>query len=50
MTVVKDLLTVIIVGDVKNIPAQLVITGQETRVQETGSRYVSEWFQPSIYY
>ena len=47
MNVVKDLLTVIIVGDAKNIPAQLVITGEETMVQKTGSRYVSQWFQPS---
>ena len=45
MNIVKDLLTVIIVGDGKNIPGQLVITGQETMVQKTGSRYVSQWFQ-----
>ena len=38
MNVVKDLLTVIIVGDGKNIPAQLVITGEETVVQKTGAR------------
>ena len=43
MNIVKDLLTVIIVGDGKNIPAQLVITGQERMVQETGSRYGSQW-------
>ena len=47
MNIVKDLLTVIIVGDGKNIPGQLVITGQETMVQKTGSRYVSQWFQSS---
>ena len=40
MNVAKDLLTVIIVGDGKNIPAQLVITGAETVVQKTGARYV----------
>ena len=42
MNVVKDLLTVIIVGDGKNIPAQLVITGEETMVQKTGSRYIRQ--------
>ena len=38
----QELLTVIIVGDGKNVPAQLVITGKETLVQKTGSRYVSQ--------
>ena len=44
-------MTVIIVGDGKNIPAQLVITGEETVVQKTGARYVlmtEEIFQKII--